>query len=190
MNSLAKVSILLPLLLPAAALAHPGHAVDGLGHGFSHPFGGLDHLLAMITVGAWAALQGGKAQWQLPLAFLLALLAGSMLGLVSGVIFIAEPMVILSLLAGGIAMALWLKAPSSWSIAVVALFGLFHGQLHGVELPAAAAAMPYIIGMAVASLLLHLAGVGLGRLLLQQPWLYRTSGLLVGSSGLAMVLLR
>ena len=42
------------VLLAAAspALAHPGHEASG----FLHPFTGLDHLLAMVGVGLWAAL--------------------------------------------------------------------------------------------------------------------------------------
>ena len=40
-------------LIPTAALAHPGHAHD-LAHGFAHPLGGLDYLLAIVTVGILA----------------------------------------------------------------------------------------------------------------------------------------
>ena len=39
-------------LAPGAALAHPGlaHAHDAV-HGFLHPLGGVDHILAMIAIG-------------------------------------------------------------------------------------------------------------------------------------------
>ena len=42
-----------PCCLPLAgpALAHPGHEASG----FLHPFTGMDHLLAMVGVGMWAA---------------------------------------------------------------------------------------------------------------------------------------
>jgi len=43
------------LLTPALAFAHPGHGDSGLVAGISHPIGGLDHLLAMVAVGLWAA---------------------------------------------------------------------------------------------------------------------------------------
>ena len=69
MNALALLAA--ALLLPAPALAHIG---DGLHHGlmagFLHPFGGADHLLAMVMVGLWAGLSGGKARLALPGAFL------------------------------------------------------------------------------------------------------------------------
>lgn len=45
------------LLAPALAFAHPGHGDNGLMAGISHPLGGLDHLLAMLAVGLWAAQQ-------------------------------------------------------------------------------------------------------------------------------------
>ena len=45
------------LLTPAIAFAHPGHGDNGLIAGISHPIGGLDHLLAMVAVGLWAAQQ-------------------------------------------------------------------------------------------------------------------------------------
>lgn len=45
------------LLAPALAFAHPGHGDNGLMAGISHPLGGIDHLLAMVAVGLWAAQQ-------------------------------------------------------------------------------------------------------------------------------------
>ena len=47
---------LLLLLASGTALAHPGHD-GGLAAGLAHPFTGLDHLLAMVAVGLWAAQQ-------------------------------------------------------------------------------------------------------------------------------------
>jgi urease accessory protein len=44
--------------------------------GISHPLGGLDHLLAMLAVGLWAAQQQGAARWVLPCTFVGTLLMG------------------------------------------------------------------------------------------------------------------
>ena len=68
------------LLAPALAFAHPGHGDNGLVAGISHPLGGLDHLLAMVAVGLWAAQQKGNARWALPCAFVGTMLIGGMLG--------------------------------------------------------------------------------------------------------------
>jgi hypothetical protein len=46
--------------LSGAALAHPGHAPASFASGFAHPLGGLDHLLAMLAVGLYAARQAGR----------------------------------------------------------------------------------------------------------------------------------
>ena len=44
------------------ALAHTGVGpASGLAAGFTHPLLGLDHLIAMIAVGLFAASRGGKA---------------------------------------------------------------------------------------------------------------------------------
>ena len=64
------------LLSPALALAHPGHGDNGLVAGISHPLGGIDHLLAMVAVGLWAAQQQGTARWALPCAFVGTMLLG------------------------------------------------------------------------------------------------------------------
>jgi urease accessory protein len=65
------------MALPAAALAHPGHMEpSGFMHGFEHPLGGLDHLLAMVAVGLWAAQSGGRALLALPAAFVGAMILG------------------------------------------------------------------------------------------------------------------
>ena len=70
------------LLLPLPALAHTGIGpVDGFTAGFAHPLGGLDHLMAMLGIGLWAGLLGGRATWALPAAFLGAMALGGALGM-------------------------------------------------------------------------------------------------------------
>jgi len=49
------------------ALAHTGAGANsGFAHGLVHPIGGLDHVLAMVAVGLYAALLGGRALWLVP----------------------------------------------------------------------------------------------------------------------------
>src|SRR5260370_29163582 len=63
-------------LIPTAAFAHPGLGdAHGFVAGFAHPLGGLDHILAMVTVGIFAWQLGGRALRLLPPTFLLALAA-------------------------------------------------------------------------------------------------------------------
>src|SRR5258708_13527069 len=69
-------------LIPAAAFAHTG-APDAHGFvwGFAHPFGGLDHVLAMVTVGILAWQLGGRALVLVPATFVLVMAAGAALGM-------------------------------------------------------------------------------------------------------------
>ena len=66
----------------APALAHTGHGdTHGLIHGFIHPLGGLDHVLAMVAVGLLAAQQGGRSSWAVPAAFVTMMVLGAALGM-------------------------------------------------------------------------------------------------------------
>src|ERR1700742_3769281 len=72
-----------PLILLASTgpvLAHTGHGASGFAQGFIHPLGGLDHVLAMVAVGLYAAMIGGRALWLIPAAFLGAMALGGALG--------------------------------------------------------------------------------------------------------------
>ena len=54
------------LLTASPALAHLDPSEHGsFAAGFTHPLFGTDHVLAMIAVGLWAALLGGRAVWGL-----------------------------------------------------------------------------------------------------------------------------
>ena len=68
------------LSLAAPAFAHPGHdpASAGFLAGIAHPLLGLDHLLAMLVVGVWAAQAGGRARWFLPASFLALMACGAL----------------------------------------------------------------------------------------------------------------
>src|SRR5262249_24428268 len=72
---------LAPVLIAAPADAHTGHGLEGFAAGLAHPLLGVDHLLAMIAVGAWSAQQGGRAVWLLPSAFVGVMATGGAIGL-------------------------------------------------------------------------------------------------------------
>lgn len=58
------------LITPVPAFAHTGAGPhNGWLHGFFHPLSGLDHILAMIAVGLWAAQARGCIIWLIPLIF-------------------------------------------------------------------------------------------------------------------------
>lgn len=162
-RAIATTATAAGLLLPAAALAHPGHSVtDGaFAGGLLHPLTGLDHLLAMVAVGLWAALCGGRALWALPVAFLMAMLAGFGLGAGGVALPAVEPVILASVIVLGALVALAARLPVVAAAALVALFGLAHGHAHGTEGPAAGL-VAYVAGFGLATAGLHAAGLGLG----------------------------
>ncbi len=183
----------LPLLsaaavaLPTAALAHAGHETGSFLSGLMHPVGGLDHVLAMVAVGLWAAQTGGRAVWAAPLAFVGAMLAGGAMGM-AGIGFPAvEPMILASIVILGAAVALAARVPLVPALAVIALFGVAHGHAHGAEGPATGMAA-YAAGFALATAALHGAGLALGFGLARLAGSVRLLGLGAAGAGLALAI--
>lgn len=151
-----------PLLMASSASAHTGHATGfSLVDGALHPLGGLDHLAAMVAVGLWAALAGGRRIWVWPVAFVLMMLVGGFIGHAGIGLPGVEPAIALSVVVLGLAVALGLQAPVAAGAALIGAFALFHGHAHGAEAPAAGW-YGYAAGFAVSTALLHVAGIAIG----------------------------
>ena len=190
MPTLRRLAICLAALLAATpALAHPGDPGHGIAHGFAHPFGGLDHLLAMVAVGAWAAQLGGRARWLVPAGFVGAMMLGAVAGLVGIALPLVEAGIAASVLLLGLMVALVVRMPTGVSATLVAIFAVFHGHAHGSELPVGESALAYALGFVAATVALHGAGLtaGLrsGRL---GRGLVRAGGAGAAAAGLAMML--
>ncbi len=175
--------------LPGIALAHPRHDLAGAFlPGLTHPIGGADHVLAMVAVGLWAAVTGGRAIWSMPLAFLAALVGGGVLGRAGIAVPMVEPMILASVVLLGVAAALALRVPVALGLAGIAVFGAAHGVAHGVESPAAGF-VAFGAGFVVSTLALHLVGlaVGLALVRMERRGLARGLGGLTAVAGLALV---
>jgi urease accessory protein len=153
-------------LVPTAALAHTGVG-DGHGfvHGFAHPLGGLDHILAMVTVGLFAWQLGGRALWLVPASFVLAMTAGGVLGMADVPMPFVEFGIAASVLVLGLIVAVGVKAPVAAAMGLVGAFAIFHGHAHGTEMPLDASGAAYAAGFVLATALLHAGGVALGMLI-------------------------
>jgi urease accessory protein len=83
MTATLRATLAFALLCASLSVAaHPGDAAShGLITGFTHPFEGLDHLLAMVAVGLWAARARGWSVWIAPAVFLSGMLAGGFAGI-------------------------------------------------------------------------------------------------------------
>ena len=182
------VPVLLALTTPA--LAHTGASTaNGFGTGLLHPMLGLDHVLAMVAVGLWAGLAGGRAVWAWPLSFVMLMVGGAGLGLAGIALPGVETGIALSVLLLGSAVAFNRSAPVSIGALVCGAFALFHGYAHGAELPGEAEAGSYIAGFVLATGLLHALGVGSAVALTAASagWLPRAAGVAVAIAGLMLV---
>ncbi|MEC3861010.1 HupE/UreJ family protein [Mesobacterium sp. TK19101] len=177
---------LLPTVLTAGpALAHVDPATHGsLAAGMTHPLMGADHLAAMVCVGLWAAVMGGRSMLALPAAFVAAMAVGFGLALFGSALPLVEPAILASIMALGVLVALSVRLSAVAGAALVAGFGLFHGFAHGAEL-GGAGALGFLGGFVAATAALHLAGVGLGLVLTRvAPGLaLRTAGAGVAAFG-------
>jgi len=173
-------------LAPATAFAHTGVGdTHGFMHGFMHPVGGLDHVLAMVAVGLFAAMLGGRALWLVPAAFVAMMGVGGLVGVNGVELPFVEIGIAASVIVIGAAVALRLKAPTAIAAGLVGFFAIFHGFAHGAEMPADASGLNYAIGFMLATALLHTAGIGLA---ITTGKLAARSDLLVRAGGGAMAL--
>lgn len=183
--SLRKTLYALALFLtPAIAFAHPGHGDTGLEAGVLHPLSGLDHLLAMVAVGLWAAQQKGAARLALPCTFVGSLLIGGLLGFDGLHLPFVETGIAASVLALGLCVALAVRPPLPLAMGATALFALAHGIAHGLELPVLSSPWAYAAGFVGATAALHAAGYALVRVLPQAAApLVRIAGLASAGAG-------
>ncbi len=162
MRLLARLVALGLAALPTAALAHTGVGdTAGFAHGFLHPVGGLDHVLAMLAVGVLAALLGGRALLLVPLSFVAMMAVGFLLGIGGVALPLVELGIALSVIVIGGAAAWGGRLPLAAAMSLVGVFAVFHGHAHGAEMPADATGLAYALGFVAATALLHLAGIGL-----------------------------
>ena len=158
------------LLSLAAAIAWPQQAVAhvqggeaaGFLSGILHPVSGLDHVLAMISVGLWGAQLGAPALWLLPVTFPMVMAFGGMLGLMGLALPGVEIGIVVSALGLGLAILLELRPPLWGAALVVGFFAVFHGHAHGTELPEGANGLLYSVGFVVSTGCLHGTGIALG----------------------------
>jgi urease accessory protein len=183
------LSRLLPIValtvgMPDSAFAHAGHeAAFGFSSGFLHPFGGLDHVLAMIAVGLLAAQLGGRALWLVPGTFVTVMALAATAGVSGLPLPGTEYGILLSIVAISLPVAFALGMPVAPAMALVGVFAIFHGHAHGTEISVEAAAAPYVAGLALATALIHAAGISfglaLGRLAMGRPALRIAGGAIV-----------
>src|SRR5262245_49507207 len=164
----AKRSYFIAIALVFALVSSAANAHTGLGHthgfvrGFLHPIGGVDHVLAMIAVGLFAAHLGGRALWLVPSSFVGMMAAAGALGTAGIPLPFVETGIALSVIALGLMVAFETKLAVAAAMGLVAFFALFHGYAHGAEIPDGVSGLAYAAGFVAATSLLHAIGIAIG----------------------------
>ena len=185
MKNYRTIALTALCLFAGTASAHTGsHTVTGFVSGLTHPLLGLDHLLAMVAIGLWAAQQGGRALWAVPAAFV-----GAM-GMSGGLAWagLSLPYVETGIAASVLVLGLLIATQRQWAVtvgmAIAAGFALFHGYAHGLEMPQTTSPALYALGFVLATLGLHglgMAGSLIGRRAVQ------VTGAGIAVTGLALI---
>jgi urease accessory protein len=176
-------TLLVLCIASTPAFAHVGvGSVNTFRAGFWHPLTGIDHVLAMVAVGLYAASLGGRALWLVPSAFVATMIFGGILGYTGFPLPLVEEGIGLSVVVMGLAIASGTKLPTVIAMTLVGLFALFHGHAHGSEGAGLGFSfIPYAVGFIIATASLHVLGISFGMGL--DELASRTSGVLRRTAG-------
>ena len=148
---------ILALFLLSTSFAHAHSAFSA--NGFVHPFQGIDHIVAMLAVGFWAAQLRGVALWVLPLIFVCVMALGGLLGASGFTLNYAEIIILSSGFVLSILAVKNVQFDLKVSALIVGFFALFHGFAHGTEIVYSADLVSYSLGFIAATSLLHIVGI-------------------------------
>ena len=208
--SLLLTSIL--LFFSSSGFAHSGNVMIGFSDGLLHPVIGLDHLIAMISVGVISAQIGGFVIWLVPGLFVLGMLTGSTLAILiyllrnindpspfiyyvlnhfaDYIYFIIEFGIAFSVLFLGVVIFLNKKLPMVITSIIILIFGITHGAAHGLSIPYVIQPYLFILGFCIGTVLLHIFGVLIGYFSIKSSIvnkMIRYGGILISAFGVNLV---
>jgi urease accessory protein len=166
-RNLLRLAMAFLALAPAVASAHPGHESTGLVHGFMHPLGGFDHVVAMVAVGLLAARLGGRALWLVPASFVATMTVAGFAGSTGVALPYVETGIVVSVVVLSAVALFGVAMPVAAAMGLVGFFAVFHGYAHGLEMPETASGITYGSGFVAATAMLHGVGIGLGLMIRQ-----------------------
>ncbi len=185
------IFIVFCFLFSEPVVAHTFTGMIGFYDGLSHPVLGIDHFLAMVSVGIISAQIGGRAIWTVPTTFVCIMILGGIIGIfaeinkgigdesillseINSVNYFADYIyllieigIILSVILLGLAIAINKKISGYLIFIFVGVFGFCHGTAHGLEMPWAFNPILFALGFATGTATLHLFGVGIGHFALK-----------------------
>jgi urease accessory protein len=186
MRKLLALPALVTLFATQSAFAHPGHDVASSAMaGLMHPLTGVDHLIALVSVGALLALATVRVRVAGMIALLIALAAGAGVGLAGWKLPAAEWMIALSVLVAGVMLVRSGATRPVGLLGGVLLFALFHGYAHGVETAGDASA--FVAGFLTTSVVIALMSMAAARLYVERSALRIAAGGVAGVAGVALL---
>lgn len=176
-----------------AASAHAAHGeLAGLGNGRFAAFGdGIIHvtawsapLVAAVAVGLWCMAFPWRRAWLLPVAYAAAVAAGAYQGAGASLTPALGTLVVATVILLGMLVYGARILPMVVALAIAVAFGAVHGYAHGAH----AGAVPFrefVMGAAVATLGLSIAGMALGLMLrIASRFGMRVAGAAIAAAGL------
>jgi len=164
-----RVLVMVLALSPSIVFAHEEADGSGFLSGLTHPIFGVDHLLAMISVGIVSAQLGGKNIWRIPCAFIAAMVLGGVLGIIQVPLLFGELGIAISVIFLGISI---INSNRDTGVLIISgfvvFFGIFHGHAHGLEMPGSASPAFYTLGFLTSTGLLHVTGVIIGEMAIRR----------------------
>ena len=201
------------IFFSSSVSAHAGNIMIGFSDGLLHPVIGLDHLIAMISVGVISAQIGGFAIWFVPGLFVLGMLTGSTLAILiyllrnmndpspffnfilahfaDYIYFIVEFGIAFSVLFLGCVIFFNKRLPIIISSIIILSFGITHGAAHGISIPYVIQPYLFVLGFCSGTIVLHIFGVLIGYFSIKKPsvnQMTRYTGLLISAFGIKLTL--
>jgi urease accessory protein len=169
----------------------PANLFEGLMSGLAHPVIGIDHLVMIVAIGLFAGIK--RQGWALPIAFVVAAMAGTGLHLMSMSLPGAEIWVAGSVLALGLMMLVQERLNLAAIAGLIGVAGLFHGYAYGEAIIGAEATplVGYLAGFSAVQLAIALGVSQLAKVtMIGNLGRFRAAALTTIGIGMALVVVQ
>ena len=178
-SPILKTSLALLLCIPFnSALAHPeAYALSHFSEGFFHPWLGVDHLTTLFAIGVWVSSTRSSSAWILLLGFWLSITFGVFMPNQGISPEVAEFTIASTLALCGLCLVLN-KLPSRYVLLpAITIAGISHGYVHAAEFYIEASQSLPLLGLLIATALIHILGIVVGCYAKKLPFLQTMTGL-------------
>ena len=139
----------------------PSTFTEGVLSGIGHPVIGIDHLAFLVVAALLSFTLRGNARYLMPMAFIAATVAGTLIHLGAADLPMSETVIALSALLGGLAVMFKRSLPALLLGSLFAIFGVYHGYAYGEAIVGAEQTplLAYLLGFALTQYAIIAGGV-------------------------------